>query len=47
MVLFILAVLILGLLIFFYWRSQYGVWAQNRKRKSAGDQEQVQTIKYD
>jgi hypothetical protein len=46
MVLFIVAVLVLGLAIFFYWRSQYGVWAQQRK-KGSDQKQQTQTIKYD
>ena len=48
MVVFILAVLVLGLVIFFYWRSQYGVWAQERKKKADGaEKAQTQVIKYD
>lgn len=47
MVLFIVAVLVLGLAIFFYWRRTYGVWAQQRKRADAVKQNQTQTIKYD
>ena len=47
MVVFIVAVLVVGLVIFFYWRSQYGVWAQQRKKTSPADKEQSQTINYD
>jgi len=46
--LFFVGVMVLGLAIFFYWRSQYGVWAQERKRRSLeGRGVETQTIKYD
>lgn len=50
MVAFVAVVLVLGLVIFFYWRSQYGVWAQQRKKRSAEGRDgtvESQTIKYD
>lgn len=47
MVVFIVVVLVLGLAIFFYWRSQYGVWAQERKKAGEAEKENVQTIKYE
>ena len=46
-ILFTAAVLVLGTVIFFYWRSQYGVWAQSRKKAAAVKREQAQVIKYD
>lgn len=47
-VLFMAAVLVLGTAIFFYWRSQYGVWAQNRRRKAQDAQRgDEKVIKYD
>jgi len=46
--LFFIGVMGLGLAIFFYWRSQYGVWAQERRRRSQeGRGVETQTIKYD
>lgn len=47
MVVFIVAVLVVGLAIFFYWRSQYGVWAQDRKKQGETKSEAAQTIHYD
>lgn len=47
MVVFIVAVLVVGLAIFFYWRSQYGVWAQDRKKQGDAKSEAAQTIHYD
>jgi len=47
MIVFVAAVLVIGLVIFFYWRSQYGVWAQQRKKQGAGESTKTQTIKYD
>lgn len=37
---FVVAVIVLGTGIFFYWRSMYGVWARERAaRKQAPDNE--------
>lgn len=47
MVVFIAAVLVVGLAVFFYWRSQYGVWAQDRKKRAGVKDENAQTIHYD
>jgi hypothetical protein len=49
MVLFIAAVLTIGLAIFFYWRRTYGVWAVRRKEREAQarNDEKTQTIRYD
>ncbi|MFT3686721.1 MAG: hypothetical protein QM783_17675 [Phycisphaerales bacterium] len=46
-ILFTSAVLVLGTGIFFYWRSQYGVWAQNRKKTTETERDRAQVIKYD
>lgn len=46
MVVFIIAVLVLGLGIFFYWRSTYGVWA-HRRRPAKDASNESETIRYD
>jgi hypothetical protein len=46
-ILFMTATLVLGTVIFFYWRSQYGVWAQNRKKAADAVRDKAQVIKYD
>lgn len=47
MIVFMAAVLVIGTAIFFYWRSQYGVWAQERKKAKTHQTERSQVIKYD
>jgi hypothetical protein len=46
-ILFMVATLVLGLVIFFYWRSQYGVWAEDRKKAAQDARDNADVIKYD